>query len=74
MVAATVRNVPLARAGLSRLAASPEPAAPPAPISRSEATEMLKEIRAYPLLMGRFLPIGLLGLVIASLLAAWFFL
>ena len=33
VVAATVRSVPRARAGLSRLAASPVPAAPPAPIS-----------------------------------------
>jgi hypothetical protein len=33
VVAAIVRSVPRARAGLSRLAASPVPAAPPAPIS-----------------------------------------
>ncbi len=33
VVAATVRSVPRARAGLSRLAASPVPAAPPAPTS-----------------------------------------
>ena len=33
VVAATVRNSPRASAGLSRLAASPVPAAPPAPIS-----------------------------------------
>ena len=33
VVAAIVRSVPRASAGLSRLAASPVPAAPPAPIS-----------------------------------------
>lgn len=45
----------------------------PAPTYRVEnvRVELLDREMAYPLMMGRFLPAGLLGLVIASLLAAF---
>ena len=45
----------------------------PAPAFRVENVriELLDREMAYPLMMGRFLPAGLLGLVIASLLAAF---